>query len=222
MEKKNKKTLVWGASLLAIFVLWTMLVCLVDVQAVGPEGSSVGFATLNSYVHNLTGVNFSLYVITDWLGLVPIGVALGFAILGLVQWIKRKSLFKVDKGIVVLGVFVIALATFWYVFDEILVVNYRPILVDGEVEASYPSTHILLVTFTLLSAPSVLYDYFKNRKVIIVLSLCSSLLIAITFVLRLASGMHWFTDCVGGMILGLAMYCLYIGCKQAKVKKEEL
>ena len=88
MEKKNKKTLVWGAGLLAIFVLWTVLVCLVDVQAVGPEGSSVGFATLNSFVHDLTGVNFSLYIITDWLGLVPFGVAFGFAILGLVQWIK--------------------------------------------------------------------------------------------------------------------------------------
>ena len=94
MKKKNKKALVWGASLLAAFVLWTVLVCFVDVQAIGPEGSSVGFATLNGCVHDFTGVNMSLYVITDWLGLVPIGVAFGFAVLGVVQWIKRKKLWR--------------------------------------------------------------------------------------------------------------------------------
>ena len=133
-----------------------------------------------------------------------------------------KSLFKIDKGVVTFEIFIVILGVIWYLFDEILIINYRPILVNGQVEASYPSTHILLVTFALLSTPSVLYDYYRNRKVVIALSLLSAILIAITFVLRLASGMHWFTDCVGGAILGLAMYCLYIVCKQIKVKKEEL
>ena len=144
MEKKNKKTLVWGAGLLAIFVLWTVLVCLVDVQAVGPEGSSVGFATLNSFVHDLTGVNFSLYIITDWLGLVPFGVAFGFAILGLVQWIKRKSFFKVDRSILALGGFYIVVMSV-YVLFEMVVINYRPTLIDGYLEVSYPSSTTMLV-----------------------------------------------------------------------------
>ena len=108
MEKKNRKRLILGAGLIAAFVLWTVFVRFVDVRAIGPEGSSVGFATLNRFVHELTGVNWVLYTITDWLGLVPIAVALGFAILGLAQLMKRKSLWKVDHSILALGVFYIA------------------------------------------------------------------------------------------------------------------
>ena len=107
MKKKNRKLFFVGVGLLAAFVLWTVFVCFIDVRAIGPRDSSVGFATLNGYVHNLTGVNMSLYVVTDWLGLVPIGVAFGFAVLGLVQWIKRKSLLKVDRSILALGGFYI-------------------------------------------------------------------------------------------------------------------
>ena len=103
MEKKNKKRFVLGTSLIVAFVLWTVFVRLVDVQPIGPEGSSVGFATLNGFVHELTGVNWVLYTITDWLGLVPIAVALGFAILGLAQLIGRKSLWNVDHSILALG-----------------------------------------------------------------------------------------------------------------------
>ena len=77
MEKKNSRLFWVGVGLLAVFVLWTVLIRFVDVEAIGPRQSSVGFATLNGYVHSLTGVNMYLYVITDWLGLVPIGVAFG-------------------------------------------------------------------------------------------------------------------------------------------------
>ena len=116
MEKKNKKRLALGVSLVVAFVLWTVLVRFVDVQAIGPEDSSVGFATLNRFVHELTGVNWILYTVTDWLGLVPIAVALGFAILGLVQLIKRKSLWKVDYSILALGVFYIVVMAAYIFF----------------------------------------------------------------------------------------------------------
>ena len=107
--------------MIAVFVLWTVLVSVVDVCAIGPNGSSVGFATLNGYVHDLTGVNVFLYTITDWLGLVPIGVALGFAMLGLVQWIKRKSLFKVDRGILALGGFYVAVMAVYILFEFVII-----------------------------------------------------------------------------------------------------
>ena len=151
MEKKNKKALVCGASLLIAFVLWTVLVCLVDVQAIGTEGSSVGFGTLNGYVHDLTGVNMSLYVITDWLGLVPIGIAFGFAVLGLVQLIKRKSLLKVDRSILVLGGFYIVVMAVYILFETV-VINYRPTLIDGYLEASYPSSTTMLVMCVMPTA----------------------------------------------------------------------
>ena len=111
MEKIRKKMFFMGAGFLGAFVLWTVLVSYVDVRAIGPNGSSVGFATLNGYVHDRTGVNMFLYTITDWLGLVPIGVAFGFAVLGLVQWVGRKSLFKVDRSILALGGFYIIVRT---------------------------------------------------------------------------------------------------------------
>ena len=144
MEKIRKKMFFMGAGFLGAFVLWTVLVSYVDVRAIGQNASSVGFATLNGYVHNLTGVNMFLYTITDWLGLVPIGVAFGFAVLGLVQWVGRKSLFKVDRSILALGGFYIIVLAM-YIFFEIVVINYRPVLIDGYLEASYPSSTTMLV-----------------------------------------------------------------------------
>ena len=151
MERKNKKMLALGASLVAAFALWTVLVRFVDVRAIGPEGSSVGFAALNGFVHELTGVNWLLYTVTDWLGLVPIAAALGFAILGLVQLIKRKSLWKVDRSILALGVFYIVVIAA-YVFFEMVVINYRPTLIEGYLEASYPSSTTMLVTCVMPTA----------------------------------------------------------------------
>ena len=82
--KKRNFTLLWFAlSFLAAFALWTVLVRLVDVQPIGPEGSRIGFAAMNGAFHDLTGVHWTLYTITDWMGLLPIAIALGFAVLGL-------------------------------------------------------------------------------------------------------------------------------------------
>ena len=208
MEKKNKKALVWGASLLTAFVLWTVLVCFVDVQAIGPEGSSVGFATLNGYVHDLTGVNMSLYVITDWLGLVPIGTAFGFAILGLVQWIKRKSLLKVDRSILLLGGFYIVVMAV-YMFFEMVVINYRPTLIDGCLEVSYPSSTTMLVMCVMPTVMMQLHSRIKNdvfrRWVMIAIT------VFITFMVigRLMSGVHWITDIIGGALISSATVLMY-------------
>ena len=96
---RNTKSCLWtGISLLAAFMLWTLLITRVDVQAVGPNGTEVGFATFNQWFHGLTGVHMTLYTITDWLGLVPIAVCLCFAALGAVQLVKRRSLFRVDRA----------------------------------------------------------------------------------------------------------------------------
>ena len=117
MKKECKKSLFVGISFIFIFVIWTILIKYVDLQQIGPRDSIVGFSTLNKFFHSLTGSNLLLYVITDWLGLVPIFVALCFAILGLAQWIKRKSFLKVDRSILVLGGFYIITILF-YVFFE--------------------------------------------------------------------------------------------------------
>lgn len=208
MKKKNKKKLVLGASLVVAFVLWTVFVRFVDVQAIGPEGSSVGFATLNGFVHELTGVNWLLYTVTDWLGLVPIAVALGFAILGLAQLIGRKSLWKVDHSILALGVFYIAVIAA-YVFFEIVVINYRPTLIDGYLEVSYPSSTTMLVMCVMPTAAIQLNACIKNT----VFRWCAVIAIvvftAFMVIGRLISGVHWITDIIGGTLLSAGLVTVY-------------
>ena len=208
MEKKNKKRLALGVSLVVAFVLWTVLVRFVDVQAIGPDGSSVGLATLNRFVHELTGVNWILYTVTDWLGLVPIAVALGFAILGLVQLIKRKSLWKVDYSILALGVFYIVVMAA-YIFFEIVVINYRPTLIDGYLEVSYPSSTTMLVMCVMPTAAMQLNVRIKNTvfrrcAVITIVAFTAFMVIG-----RLISGVHWISDIIGGALLSAGLVIIY-------------
>ena len=209
MEKKNKKRLALGVSLVVAFVLWTVLVRFAYVQAIGPDGSSVGFATLNRFVHELTGVNWILYTVTDWLGLVPIAVALGFAILGLVQLIKRKSLWKVDHSILALGVFYIVVMAA-YIFFEIVVINYRPTLINGYLEASYPSSTTMLVMCVMPTAAMQLNARIKNtvfRRCAIIAIVAFTVFMVIG---RLISGVHWITDIIGGALLSAGLVMLYV------------
>ncbi len=208
MEKKNKKGLAWGVSFVLIFVLWTVFVRFVDVRDIGPEGSSVGFATLNGFVHELTGVNWFLYTVTDWLGLVPIAVALGFAILGLVQLIKRKSLWKVDCSILVLGVFYVVVMAV-YIFFEAVVVNYRPTLIDGYLEASYPSSTTMLVMCVMPTAAMQLKLRIKNTIVRRFMIIAIVTFTAFMVIGRLASGVHWITDIIGGAWISAGLVMIY-------------
>ena len=208
MEKKNKKRLVLGAGLVVVFVLWTVLVCFVDVRTIGPEGSSVGFATLNGFVHGLTGVNWLLYTVTDWLGLVPIAVALGFAILGLVQLIKRKSLWKVDHSILALGVFYIVVMAAYLVF-EIVVINYRPTLIEGYLEASYPSSTTMLVMCVMPTAAMQLNARIKNTVFRRCVMITIIVFIAFMVIGRFLSGVHWITDIIGGALFSAGVVTTY-------------
>ena len=194
--------------MLISFVLWTMLILFVDVRAIGPNGSSVGFASLNQFVHEFTGVNMSLYVITDWLGLVPIGVAFGFAVLGLVQWIKRKNLLKVDRSILTLGGFYIVVIAVYFLF-EIAVINYRPTLIDGYLEVSYPSSTTMLVMCVMPTAMIQLRARIKNNKFRRCIMFMLAVFIAFMVVGRLVSGVHWITDIIGGALFSTAIVLIY-------------
>ena len=208
MKRTGKKRIFVGAGFLAAFVLWTFLVSFVDIRAIGPNGSSVGFAALNGYVHELTGVSFPLYTITDWLGLVPIGVALSFAILGLVQWIKRKSLLKVDRSLLVLGGFyIVVLAA--YIFFEIVVINYRPVLIDGYLEASYPSSTTMLVMCVMPAAMMQLHERIKNLVFRRCVMISIAVFIAFMVIGRLVSGVHWLSDVIGGALISAGLVMIY-------------
>ena len=206
--KKRMKEFYLSVGLLIGFILWTIAVCFFDVQPIGPQGSSVGFAQLNQYVHNLLGVHFALYMITDWLGLVPLCVCVGFGILGLRQWIIRKKFAEVDRELLALGGFyIITIAV--YVLFEIFVVNYRPVLIDGILEASFPSSTTML---TLCVMPSAIMQFnarIKNR-ILKQWGVGLTILFIIFMVIgRLVSGVHWITDIIGGILLSAGLVTMY-------------
>ena len=208
MKKENQKDFCIAISLLIAFVMWTAAIRFVDVQAIGPHESSVGFATINRFVHNLTGVHMSLYTLTDWLGLVPIAFVLGFALLGLAQWIKRKYLLKVDYDILVLGGFYIVVMAA-YVLFEMLVINYRPVLIGGILEASYPSSTTMLVMCVM---PTVIMQFNARIKNVVLKGCVASAIVAfIIFMVigRLVSGVHWITDIIGGALLSAGLVMMY-------------
>ena len=154
------------------------------------------------------GVHMTLYTITDWMGLVPIVVCLIFAGIGLVQLIKRRSLFKVDSDIIILGVYygIVILA---YSIFEIIPINYRPILIEGVMEASYPSSTTLLILCvmpTLIEQIQRRLTCVTTKRIITITVIAFSVFMVIG---RLISGVHWFTDIVGGVILSMGLFTIY-------------
>ena len=206
---KNKKRLfLISACLLTAFVIWTAAVLYIDVLPIGPSGSSVGFASLNQAFHRLTGVHLNLYILTDWLSLIPVGFAMGFAVLGLMQWIRRKSLLKVDRSILALGGFY-TLVMAAYVFFEMHVVNYRPVLIDGYLEASYPSSTTLLVLCIMPTAILQLRSRIRQTMLRRCITLLLAAFTALMVLVRLISGVHWLSDIIGGVLLSAGLVTLY-------------
>lgn len=213
----KKKNFISAAILLLLFILWTIAVSSINLKPIGPLESSVGFATLNHFVHNLIGVNFTIYTITDWLGFVPFAVCFGFGVLGLIQLFKRKNVLKVDYDILVLGGFYIVVILA-YLFFETVVINYRPVLIEGVLEASYPSSTTML---TLCVMPTAIMQ-FKNRikyktlrNIIIFISVLFTLFMVIG---RVISGVHWITDIIGGVLLSTGLVTMYKAITETKVK----
>ena len=197
-----------GIGFIAAFVLWTVLVKIVDVEAIGPRGSEVGFSALNGFVHKLLGTNMTLYVITDWLGLVPIATALVFALLGLFQWIKRKSLRRVDGSIIALGIFYLAVIAVYILF-EFVVINRRPVLIDGYLEASYPSSTTMLVACVMPSAMMQFNSRIKTVWLKHAILTAIGIFTAFTVIGRLISGVHWLSDIIGGLLFSIGALTLY-------------
>ena len=208
MTQQNKRKLCLSLCLLSAFALWTLLVRFVDVQAIGPEGSSVGFAALNSRFHALTGVHMALYTVTDWLGLVPLAFVIGFALLGLVQWARRKQLFKVDRSILILGgIYLATMAS--YLFFETVVVNYRPILISGVLEASYPSSTTMLAMTVMPTAILQLNARIRSKASRRCVSCMLTAFTVFMVIGRLISGVHWLTDIIGGALLSTGLVVMY-------------
>lgn len=212
---RKKKNI--GIGLLAGFLLWTWAVCVVDVQPIGPLGSRVGLARLNGFFHRLTGVHFWLYTLTDWLSLIPLGLVGCFGFWGLAQWIRRKSLARVDRSLLMLGGFYLAVLVCYGLF-EVWTVNYRPVLIEGLLEGSYPSSTTMLSLCVMPTAWWQLRDHIRNP----LLRRCTGWIVgaftAFLVVGRVLSGVHWLSDIVGGMLLSGGLLGLYRARPVGKIR----
>ena len=206
--KKSRRNKDVAAGMLGAFLLWTVAVRCVDVKAIGPLGSMVGFATVNRFVHDLTGVHMPLYILTDWLSLIPLGFAIGFACLGMVQWIRRKHLLKVDRSILVLGGFYAVVIAVYALFETV-VVNYRPVLIEGVLEASYPSSTTMFVVCVMQTAVLQLRFRMRNEVLKRIVTAAMTLFSALMVIGRLISGVHWITDIIAGLLLSGSLMRMY-------------
>ncbi|MBR5317066.1 MAG: phosphatase PAP2 family protein [Lachnospiraceae bacterium] len=208
MRKSGKKLLFVGSIFNVAFIVWILLIQKVDVQPLGVNGTDIGFATINCWFHKLTGVHMMLYAITDWLGLIPIFICMIFGAMGLIQLIQRRSVFKVDYDIIFLGIYYMIVILGYLIF-EMIPINYRPILIEGFMEASYPSSTTLLVLCVMPTLSEQVNRRSQNeivKKVIKALVICFS---AFMVFVRLISGVHWLTDIVGSIMLSVGLFCIY-------------
>ena len=210
MTEQGKRSLWWGLALLLAFGLMTAAVLWVDVQPAGVNSTNIGFATLNGWFHQLTGVHMALYTVTDWLGLVPIAVCMVFGAVGLVQWIRRRRIARVDRDILLLGAYYVLVIGAYLVF-EMIPINYRPVLIDGAMEASYPSSTTLLVLSVMPTLWFQAGRRVKNSGALWAIRVFAAAFSIFMVAGRTVAGVHWLTDIVASVLLSAGLYLLYRG-----------
>ena len=206
---KHRRLIIAGIGGLLTVIL-IALVSLVDIAPIGEQGTSIGLSHLNQFVFDLFGVNMLWYTITDWLGIAAILTAFAFAVTGLVQLINRRSLLKVDREILSLGGLYIIVIGLYLLFENVIV-NYRPIIMPDNTypEASFPSSHTMLVCVIMGSAVMLINKYFKNKTLNRTLRVICFVIIGVTVMGRLIAGVHWFTDILGGILISVTLLSLY-------------
>lgn len=221
MKRKTRLSpfLIIGAVLFFVFIIFTVLVRTVDLTSFPTEETSIGFSSLNIAVWKEIGMNDLSFTVSEVMGLLVLTAPLFFAVLALYQWIKRKSLLKIDLDLWILFT-VYAITIAFYALFEIVVINYRPILIDGLIEASYPSSHTLLATVIGGTAFLEAKKRIKHAWIKIPLMVLLSFLAIAIPILRLLSGVHWLTDIIAGILLGASILFLYHGILSSFVKEK--
>jgi len=209
MEKNSKNYFIFAFEMAALAAAFFVALKKIDVLPVGPEGSSVGLASINSWVAKMLPYNARWYGITQIIGYVAIGVCVIFGFVGLIQWIQRKNIMEVDREIIILGLFYILVIALYFFFTK-YAINYRPVILEGEgLESSFPSSHTMLVCCVFGAAIVVTESIVESDALRLTVGFISWILIAVMIVGRLISGVHWLTDIVAGVLISVSLVSLY-------------
>jgi undecaprenyl-diphosphatase len=128
--------------------------------------------------------------------------------LGAVQLVRRRSLFLVDADLILLGVYYIVVILCYLVF-EMIPINYRPVPIDGIMEASYPSSTTLLVLSVMPTLKFQVDRRAKSPQPRIAATAFAIVFAALMVLGRLVTGVHWATDIVGAVLLAAGLFKLY-------------
>lgn len=218
--KKETRNILISLFLTVVSFGYIYLVKTIDIMAIGPKGSKVGFGTVNKYFKNLFTYNKTIYKVTEILGLIALLIVAVYGIVGLVQLIKRKSLFKVDKRIYILGVFYVLVGIIYVFFDKVAI-NYRPVLMDGKLEASFPSSHTVLAICVCVSAISINKFYIKDESKLKLANVFIMILMTLIVIGRFISGVHWFSDIIGGIIISSTLLSYYFSLNRLFLERHE-
>lgn len=207
-DRKISLKLALGSAFMLLFVLLIVFVKAVDVEPIGPQGSQIGLAGINSLFKGAFGYNAVIDKLTDIALLASLAVAGFFALFGLYQLIKRKSLKEIDYDLYMLAA-TYAIAAVFYILFEIIEINFRPVILDGELEASFPSSHTLLVVTIMGTAIAEIEKRIADKTKRNILITIASIVIAVTVLGRIACGVHWFTDVLGGIFASLSFVMFF-------------
>ena len=196
--------------MLVVTILFSVLTFVVDRKPIGYDGTSVGFSSINGLFAGSFGYNPVMDTLSDIAMYLSFLVVAAFAFIGVMQLIRGKSLSKVDKTIIGLGILYVVVAVLYVAFDKIPI-NYRPILQPGEteLETSFPSTHTLVICTVLGSGIVAAKRLFKNEMTVRVLKIAFIAIMAIGVCARLFAGVHWLTDIVAGLLFSVTLVSLY-------------
>ena len=117
MNKRVRNWLIAFGAFFILSVVFTVLVLTVDVRA-SFNNPKLGLASMNEKVFNAIGESKVWYYITQILGYLAILVVVCFAVIGVIQLIKGKSIKKVDKEIIGLGIVYIVIAINIYIIVQ--------------------------------------------------------------------------------------------------------
>ena len=92
---------------------------------------------------------------------------------------------------------------------EVFTINYRPVLIDGYLEISYPSSTTILVMCVMPTAIVQFHARIKNKVLRRCVTYAITAFTAFMVIGRLISGVHWVTDIIGGALLSAGLVLMY-------------